>query len=147
MVVRGMSVSRVHIELSRTDDGYRLRDLGSRNGTLLEGLPIRDAVTLTGPAEVGLGDDVELRIEPRGSGLHIEVVRGLDRGLICVAGPGEMNLPHGAKGAIGMDKGVPELSLRGLDTATLDGRTTTGPVQLLRGDTLQLGELRLEVLG
>lgn len=33
-------VSRAHVELSRTPDGYVLKDLGSKNGTILQGEPM-----------------------------------------------------------------------------------------------------------
>lgn len=36
-------ISRRHVEILKDDDGYRLRDLGSTNGTLLNGKPIEEA--------------------------------------------------------------------------------------------------------
>lgn len=37
LVIQDSSVSRRHFELTRTPDGYRLNDLGSGNGTLVDG--------------------------------------------------------------------------------------------------------------
>ncbi len=34
------TISRLHAMLDLEDDGYRLRDLGSRNGTFLDGVPV-----------------------------------------------------------------------------------------------------------
>ena len=47
-------VSRRHAELRRDDDGWWLKDLGSVNGTLVNG------VRLTGPHLLKIGDRVEI---------------------------------------------------------------------------------------
>jgi two-component system, NtrC family, response regulator GlrR len=38
------SVSGLHVELAHDDDGVRVRDLGSRNGTVVDGVLVREAV-------------------------------------------------------------------------------------------------------
>jgi FHA domain/Domain of unknown function (DUF1707) len=53
-VVADASVSRRHLQLSRTDERWLLRDLGSRNGTRVNG------VRVTEDAEVRPGDQVSL---------------------------------------------------------------------------------------
>ena len=40
------SVSKRHVQLSRTEDGYELLDLKSVNGTTLNGLPLKEARAL-----------------------------------------------------------------------------------------------------
>jgi pSer/pThr/pTyr-binding forkhead associated (FHA) protein len=47
-----VSVSRFHAELRSVDDGWLLRDLGSMNGTYLNGMRI------TTPTRVRAGDQV-----------------------------------------------------------------------------------------
>src|SRR5688572_5351449 len=42
------TVSRVHCEIVRDPKGYLLRDLGSTNGTFLDGAEIREAYTRAG---------------------------------------------------------------------------------------------------
>lgn len=42
LVIEDSSVSRVHAELVAERDGWRLRDLGSKNGVHVDGLPVRD---------------------------------------------------------------------------------------------------------
>lgn len=42
LVLEDGSVSRVHAELVAEDDGWRLRDLGSKNGVHVDGMPVRD---------------------------------------------------------------------------------------------------------
>jgi pSer/pThr/pTyr-binding forkhead associated (FHA) protein len=42
VVVDDAGASRQHAELRRTDDGFVLTDLGSTNGTLVNGSPIRE---------------------------------------------------------------------------------------------------------
>jgi ABC transport system ATP-binding/permease protein len=48
------NVSRFHAEVVREGDAVMLRDLGSRNGTRVDGIPARHA-TLTAGSEIGIG--------------------------------------------------------------------------------------------
>jgi hypothetical protein len=43
IVIDNLSVSRKHATISSTKDGYTLRDLGSKNGTALNGKPVSEA--------------------------------------------------------------------------------------------------------
>ena len=52
----------------------------------------RSEIALSGPTEVGLGDDVTLRVSPGAQGIAIEVLRGLDRGERVVAGEQELRV-------------------------------------------------------
>lgn len=54
IVVRGNSVSRVHAELRRTGPTWTLVDLGSRNGTFIDGQRI-DEQPISAPVTVHLG--------------------------------------------------------------------------------------------
>ena len=72
IVVRGTGVSRRHAELDVSPDGWVVRDLGSRNGTLLRGVPVAGEVRVAGPTKIGLGDHVVLTIEPTGGGVRVE---------------------------------------------------------------------------
>jgi ABC transport system ATP-binding/permease protein len=59
------SVSRQHLEIRREKDGYRLIDLGSRNGVLVNGVYAKDMYLRDGD-EIRLGQDEkgqEIRIE------------------------------------------------------------------------------------
>ncbi|MBL8912141.1 MAG: sigma 54-interacting transcriptional regulator [Archangium sp.] len=56
------SVSGIHCELTHDEEGIRVRDLGSLNGTLIDGVLVRDAV-LTRGATLSLGA-TEVRFEP-----------------------------------------------------------------------------------
>lgn len=48
--INSTSVSRVHAELSRTSGGYQLRDLGSTNGTTVNGRPLGETLLQDGDA-------------------------------------------------------------------------------------------------
>ncbi|HEX7879185.1 MAG TPA: FHA domain-containing protein, partial [Candidatus Eisenbacteria bacterium] len=48
------TVSKVHSEFSRAGDGWLIRDLGSRNGTRLNGQPVAE------PKALKPGDKVEI---------------------------------------------------------------------------------------
>jgi len=52
------SVSREHLEIRREKEGYRLVDLGSRNGTLLNGIDTKDAYLKNGD-EITIGQNEE----------------------------------------------------------------------------------------
>ncbi len=57
IVIRGpdaATVSLRHLEITREPAGYRLRDLDSRNGTLVDGEPVAERL-LTAPAVIRLG--------------------------------------------------------------------------------------------
>ena len=54
MVIRDARASRRHAELTPEDGGLRLRDLGSANGTLVDGEPARERV-LRGGEEIRIG--------------------------------------------------------------------------------------------
>jgi S1-C subfamily serine protease len=55
VVIRDARASRRHAELRPENGGLRLRDLGSANGTLVDGQPARD-VALRGGEEIRIGD-------------------------------------------------------------------------------------------
>ncbi len=54
LVIRDARASRRHAELVPEGDGLRLRDLGSANGTLVGGEPVRD-VLLEDGSEIRIG--------------------------------------------------------------------------------------------
>jgi hypothetical protein len=56
LVVLAASVSREHAELRRTDAGWQVRDLGSRNGTFVDGVRCQGRVPLPGRAVLKVGD-------------------------------------------------------------------------------------------
>src|SRR4051794_7503979 len=59
MVVRDARASRRHAELTPLDDErWRLRDLESANGTLVDGMRVTGAVELEGGEEMRIGDVV-----------------------------------------------------------------------------------------
>jgi hypothetical protein len=56
LVVLASSVSRAHAELRRTDAGWHVRDLGSRNGTYVDGSRAQGRVTLGERTLIKIGD-------------------------------------------------------------------------------------------
>jgi FHA domain-containing protein len=56
LIVLASSVSREHAELEKTDAGWIVRDLGSRNGTFVNGVRGQGPVALHGRAVVKVGD-------------------------------------------------------------------------------------------
>jgi hypothetical protein len=56
LVVLASSVSREHAELSRDETGWAVRDLGSRNGTFVDGVRLQARVMLPAHALLKVGD-------------------------------------------------------------------------------------------
>jgi DNA-binding NtrC family response regulator len=69
VVVSDSEVSAVHLEVSRAEQGLRLRDLGSKNGTLIGGIRIGEAVVVS-PQRLALGSSF-IEVMP-GPERHIE---------------------------------------------------------------------------
>jgi serine phosphatase RsbU (regulator of sigma subunit) len=66
------SVSRRHAEIVRHDDRLLVRDLGSRNGTRVDGVPVREPAALAAGARLELGD-VELLVTEDVPGQRVEL--------------------------------------------------------------------------
>jgi tetratricopeptide (TPR) repeat protein len=154
--VRGTSVSRRHAEIALESGRFVVRDLGSRNGTLVSGMPIASAIAVEGALEIGLGDDVAVTITPSGRGLEIEVRKGLDRGLLHVVGAplddGACVLPiPGADATIELDRdGVAITPIAGeaaelVPDGATTGRRVQGRIDLLRGDSITIADVKIEV--
>jgi len=56
LVVLAASVSRGHAEVRRTDAGWNIRDLGSRNGTFVDGQRCQGRVTMPARVVIKIGD-------------------------------------------------------------------------------------------
>jgi tetratricopeptide (TPR) repeat protein len=151
-----VGISRQHAEIAlvtpQDGDGARLtftvRDLGSRNGTLLGGVALGGVVELPDEGELALGDRCRLgfRIvaqpalsQPR---LEVTVMRGLDRGRRLFFGP-RVALDGGL--IVEFADGQP--LLRGPGTLVLNGFRTARPIQLIAGDVVEGGGRRVEVVG
>ncbi len=143
--IRGTSVSREHAEIALANGALVLRDLDSRNGTLVRGVPIRARIELSGQTEIGLGDDVSLSIEPRGRAVAIDVLRGFDRGERIVVGEGDLRT-EGLDACVRFAEGWALLVADPGVELTLEGQTCALPVHLLEGDRLVVGGTPIEVL-
>lgn len=140
LALRAGGVSRQHAEIEHGPEGFSLRDLDSRNGTSLAGLPLVGKVPLAGSGRFGLGDELSIDFETLGGALILRVATGLDRGVALLAGTDGQRLDLAPVG-LGMDvvfqRGRPLLG-RG---ACKDIRFNDEPlgdlrVQLIRGDRL-----------
>ncbi len=72
LVVTDPAVSRFHLRLTRELRGWRLRDMGSTNGTRVLGMGIRDADLPHGEALIEIGDS-RVRVRERASERSVPV--------------------------------------------------------------------------
>jgi len=63
IVLSDETVSHAHLSIEETPAGYLVKDLGSTNGTRLNGVPVVEALLLPG-ADLVLGEST-LRFQPR----------------------------------------------------------------------------------
>lgn len=63
IAINDPEVSRQHCELIRTSESYEINDLGSKNGTFVNGKRIYSYVQLVNGDTIGLGETVTLRFE------------------------------------------------------------------------------------
>jgi len=140
LTLRAGGVSRQHAEIEHAGDGFTLRDLDSRNGTSLAGLPLAGRVPLVATGQLGLGDECAIDYEVAAGVLLLRVRAGLDRGGALIAGGDGQRLELAPLG-LGLDvifrRGRPLLG-RGACKAVSFNEEPLGDVrvQLIRKDRL-----------
>ena len=138
LALRAGGVSRQHAEIDRASDHYELRDLDSRNGTSLAGLPLVGKVPLVGEGRFGLGDELSLDFHAQEGQLILRVATGLDRGVALIAGADGARLdltPLGLAVDVVFQKGRPTLGRGTAKDVTFNGEPLGDlRVQLVRGD-------------
>jgi hypothetical protein len=141
LTLRAGGVSRQHAEIERMADGsFQLRDLDSRNGTSVGGLPLVGKVPLAGTGRFGLGDECAIDFETAGNLLTLRVTNGLDRGAALIAGGEGDRIPLAGLG-IGLDvmfqRGRPLLGRGSCREVTFNDEPLGDlRVQLIRGDRI-----------
>lgn len=141
-----LGLSREHAQIELAAPNFLLRDLGSKNGTALNGLPIAEALPLRGEGELGLGQQVLLRFKAAPSLLTLTVERGGARGLRTLASPEPLQLPPDLTLHFDAQDGQPRVTPAPGGELLLNGKRAPRQVQLLRGDVLQAAGHRYEVL-
>lgn len=140
MMLRAGGVSRQHAEIERTNGTFQLRDLDSRNGTSVAGLPLVGKVPLADSGTFGLGDECTIEFEASSALLVLRIANGIDRGAALVATDDGQRIDLGPLG-LALDvlfhKGRPMLG-RGAckDVVFNDEPLGDVRVQLIRGDRL-----------
>ncbi len=154
LVLRSPDVSRQHARIDRAagEHLFELRDLDSKNGTLIGGLPISGGVPLVDRGSFALGEvyQFDFRVTAEPPTLRVEVTKGMDSGLIALLAQdgapialAEVELG----GVIRFERGRPLLvSGTGESGLQLNGEPLPqGRSQLIRGDVLTLAGVDIEV--
>ena len=140
LTLRAGGVSRQHAEIERVDGAYHLRDLDSRNGTTLAGMPLAGSVPLVDTGTFALGDECTIEFTMTDGVLVLRCTSGLDRGMALLAGPDGERLelaPIGLALDLVFRAGRPYLG-RGSATQVTFNAEPLGDlhVQLIRGDRI-----------
>jgi hypothetical protein len=155
LTLRTGGVSRQHAEISRAvepESGqpvFQLRDLDSRNGTSLRGMPLAGRLPLKDAGRFALGDDCQIDYELVDGALILRIPSGLDRGLALIAGDDGQRLDLAPLG-LGLDlvfqRGRPLLG-RGAyrDVKFNDEPLGEVRVQLIRGDRVLAGDDEIDI--
>ncbi len=85
VLISDSSVSRKHLEVRLTDDGFELNDSGSRNGTWVAGMRV-GKVTLRGSAELVLGN-ARVRFDPVDEHVELKLSERESFGRLCGKSP------------------------------------------------------------
>ncbi len=149
LTLRAGGVSRQHAEIERTPEGFLLRDLDSRNGTTVHGLPLAGRVPLAGTGKFGLGDECTIDYELADGVLILRCAGGLDRGVALIAGDDGQRLdlaPLGCGFDLIFKAGRPLLG-RGTYTDVMFNGEPLGDVrvQLIRDDRLTAGGDEIDI--
>lgn len=140
LTLRTGGVSRQHAEIEHTGEAFVLRDLDSRNGTSLAGLPLAGRVPLVGMGRFGLGDECTIDYEVTGGTLLLRLRGGLDRGIALIAGAAGQRLELAPLG-LGLDvvfqRGRPFVGRGGCAQVTFNDEPLGDlRIQLIRQDRL-----------
>lgn len=82
VVLPDRQVSRRHFRIVRDEDGYHVEDLGSKNGTYVNGAPVRGSVHLQD------GDEIQVALSVRLLFVGAEATLPLTQEMLKVAQPG-----------------------------------------------------------
>jgi tetratricopeptide (TPR) repeat protein len=152
LALRAGGVSRRHAEIDVAEaPRFAVRDAGSRNGTLLGGLPIAGKVPLADRGTLELGEDCRIDFVVGGEPpvLALTVQNGLDRGRKVVAARAGDRIdlvPHGLPCDVVFVDGRPWLG-RAAGTFKLgDGVIGQGRAQLLAGDVVIIDGTEIDVV-
>jgi hypothetical protein len=139
LTLRAGGVSRQHAEIDHASGTYQLRDLDSRNGTSIRGLPLAGRVPLTGSGRFGLGEECVIDFEVTAeAALILRVHGGLDRGVALIAGDdgGKLELaPVGTPLDVVFQRGRPLIGRGAAKEVVCNGEPLGAVrVQVIRGD-------------
>ncbi len=140
LALRAGGVSRQHAEIEHAAGTFSLRDLDSRNGTTVSGMPLAGKLPLRDKGRFDLGDQCAVDFEALGDVLILRLASGLDRGVALIAGDDGTPLSLASLGLgleIVFQKGRPMMS-RGScrDVTFADEPLGELRVQLIRGDRI-----------
>lgn len=144
VVLRSGSVSREHIQMTRGSE-IVVTDLGSRNGTLIGGLPLTGDLRLIGQGRIMLGAECGFDYRADETSIRLDCVEGRDTGLAVALTDEPVELDSfGGIGTVRFSDGIPVFT-PGATGVALGNEPTHVPVELIVGDRLAFGHVTMEV--
>jgi tetratricopeptide (TPR) repeat protein len=148
--LRAGGVSRRHAEIEIAEaPRFALKDAGSRNGTLLGGLPIAGKMPLADRGVIELGEDCRIEFTVGGDTLALVVINGLDRGrqLVAARAGDRIDLaPHGLACDLIFVDGRPWLGRSDGEFRLGADVIAHGRAQLVAGDVVTLDGTEIDVI-
>lgn len=154
-ILRSGGISRRHAAIEITSEGdavsFLLADAGSRNGTLVAGMPLAGSVPLEGEGRFELGEHCAVDYTVTGTPpvLTLSVAAGLDaNSTLRAAGPETLiDLADlGVPARLYFQAGRPMLQHPGRDIVLSGHRIVHGDAQLIHGDSLAIEGIEIEVV-
>jgi hypothetical protein len=126
------ALSRRHLEIARTAGGITVRDLETRNGTLLAGARLASAIEVHGPVELLLGGQIACRIKPSSTVQGVRITIN-EQSWLAPLGPLQVGPFHLLPGpdCVQLRQGT------AASPAVLNGLVANMPIDLCRDDEIR----------
>ena len=146
--LRSQGISRRHLEIQQQGGNLKATDAGSRNGVLLNGLPLEPDQRLPKEGTLSLGDDCELTFSKVKTAMSFTVSTGIDQKsrLYLEAQGADVDLTNaGFPCSIYFKKGCPFLRHPQKTIYFQGNPIERGDLELISGDVVKIENVEVDV--